>query len=79
MVPSERGFARELEGSTHLLEVTKERGAGVRGDKKAEANTKEDVFLKASASETESVASSSTIWENPVRLHMAAGTCLEPL
>jgi hypothetical protein len=44
VVPTESRFAGELEGGAHLLEVAKESGAGVGGDKKAESDTEEDVF-----------------------------------
>eukprot|EP00977_Amphora_coffeiformis_P026853 scaffold31112_cov92-Amphora_coffeaeformis.AAC.1 len=44
MVPSEGGLAGQVEGSAHGLEVTKEGGAGIGGNKEAEADAKEDLF-----------------------------------
>eukprot|EP00977_Amphora_coffeiformis_P026176 scaffold24522_cov112-Amphora_coffeaeformis.AAC.1 len=44
MVPSEGGLAGQVEGCAHSFEVAKEGGAGIGGNKEAEANTKEDLF-----------------------------------
>eukprot|EP00977_Amphora_coffeiformis_P004454 scaffold948_cov96-Amphora_coffeaeformis.AAC.1 len=44
VVPSEGWLAGQVESSAHGFEVAKEGGAGVGGNKEAEANAKEDLF-----------------------------------